>query len=130
MLCFMGHVLMENRNGLAVNTRVTQATETTERETALSISSDVLGTLVDDLRSLTTAPACGAKSKSSAIDDRTTRHEGYAVSRKKRKRVEEIFGWMKTVVWLRKAGYKGEKKIGRLFTPAAGVRAPLWLSTH
>jgi len=60
------------------------------------------------------------KVKGSAIDERTIRHAGYAVSQRKRKRGEEIFGWMKTAAWLRKARCKGEKKIGWLFTlPAA-----------
>jgi len=135
-LCFMGHVLMENRNGLAVDTRVTQATGTAEREAALSMVSDIPGVhrvtigadkgydckaFVDDLRNLTVTPHVAQKAKGSAIDGRTTRHEGYAVSQKKRKRVEEIFGWMKTVAWLRKAKYKGEEKIDWLFTLSAAA---------
>ena len=135
-LCFMGHVLMENRNGLAIDTRVTQATGTAEREAALSMASDIPGThrvtigadkgydckeFVDNLRSLTVTPHVAQKTKGSAIDARTTRHEGSAVSQKKRKRVEEIFGWMKTVAWLRKARYKGEEKIDWLFTLSAAA---------
>ena len=135
-LCFMGHVLMENRNGLAVDTRVTQASGTAEREAALSMAADIPGVhrvtigadkgydckqFVDDLRSLTVTPHVAQKVKGSAIDGRTTRHEGYAVSQKKRKRVEEIFGWMKTVAWLRKARYKGEEKIDWLFTLSAAA---------
>jgi IS5 family transposase len=76
---------------------------------------------VDDLRSLTVTPHVAQKVKGSAIDGRTTRHAGYAVSRKKRKRVEEIFGWMKTVAWLRKARYKGVEKIDWLFTLSAAA---------
>jgi transposase len=135
-LCFMGHVLMENRNGLVVDTRVTQATGTAEREAALSMASDIPGVhrvtigadkgydckeFVDDLRNLTVTPHVAQKAKGSAIDGRTTRHEGYAVSQVKRKRVEEIFGWMKTVSWLRKARYKGEEKIDWLFTLSAAA---------
>ncbi len=135
-LCFMGHVLMDNRNGLAVDTRVTQATGTAEREAALSMASDIPGThrvtigadkgydckaFVDDLRSLTVTPHVAQKAKGSAIDGRTTRHEGYAVSQKKRKRVEEIFGWMKTVAWLRKSRYKGVEKLDWLFTLSAAA---------
>ena len=103
---------------------------------ALSMASDIPGThqvtigadkgydckaFVEDLRSLTVTPHVAQKAKGSAIDGRTTRHEGYAVSQKKRKRVEEIFGWMKTVGWLRKARYKGEEKIDWLFTLSAAA---------
>lgn len=130
-LYFMGHVLMENRNGLVVDTRVTQATGTAEREAALSMASDIPGVhrvtlgadkgydctgFVEDLRCLRVTPHVAQKVKGSAIDGRTTRHAGYGMSQKKRKRVEEIFGWLKTVAWLRKARYKGEEKIDWLFT--------------
>lgn len=66
-------------------------------------------------------PHVAKKAKGPAIDGRTTRHEGYAVSQRKRKRVEEIFGWMKTVAWLRKARYKGGEKIDWLFTLSAAA---------
>ena len=75
------------------------------------------GTFVDDLRNLSVTPHVAPKAKGSAIDSRTTRH----ASRKKRKRVEEIFGWMKTIAWLRKARYKGEEKIDWLFTLSAAT---------
>ncbi len=135
-LCFMGHILMENRNGLAVDTRVTRATGRAEREAALSMASDIPGThrvsigaakgydckaFVDDLRRLSLTPHVAQKARGSALDGRTTRHKGYAVSQKKRKRVEEIFGWLKTVACLRKARYKGEEKIDWLFTLSAAT---------
>jgi len=135
-LYFMGHVLMENRNGLAVDTRLTQATGTAERAAALAMAADLPGThrvtigadkgydcaeFVAGLRSLIVTPHVARKAKDSAINGRTTRHEGYAISQKKRKRVEEIFGWMKTVGWLRKARYKGEEKIDWLFTLSAAA---------
>jgi hypothetical protein len=59
--------------------------------------------------------------RSSAIDARTTRHQGYAVSQRKRKRVEEIFGWIKTVAGLRKTKHRGRKRVGWMFTFAAAA---------
>lgn len=108
-LCYLGHVLMENRSGLAVQGCVTQATGTAEREAALSLLEAVptqrrvtLGgdknydtrDFVDSARSLNVTPhvAQNDTNRSSAIDGRTTRHPGYAVSMRKRKRIEEIFG--------------------------------------
>jgi len=135
-LYFLGHVLMENRNGLVVDTRVTPATGTAEREAGLAMVADIPGrkrvtigadkgydcvNFVVGLRSLIATPHVAQKAKGSAIDGRTTRHAGYAVSQNKRKRVEEIFGWMKTIGWLRKARYKGEEKIDWLFTFSAAA---------
>ena len=68
------------------------------------------------MRRLRVTPHVAQRIKGSAIDGRTARHAGYGVSQKQRKRVEEIFGWLKTVAWLRKARYKGEEKIDWLFT--------------
>lgn len=134
-LCFMGHVLMENRNGLAVDTRLTQATGTAEREAALSMVEALPGnrrvTLGADkgydakeftkaLRRLKTTPHVAQK-KYSAIDGRTTRHAGYQASQRIRKRVEEIFGWMKTVGGLRKTRHRGEERIDCMFTFAAAA---------
>jgi transposase len=135
-LSFMGHVLMENRNGLVVDSRLTLATGTAEREAAISMAAEIPGdhrvtlgadkgydtrSFVMDLRELSVTPHVAQRTKGSAIDGRTTRHEGYAVSQRKRKRVEEIFGWMKTVGWLRKARYKGVEKIDWLFTLSAAA---------
>lgn len=134
-LCFMGHVLMENRNGLAVDTRLTQASGTAEREAALSMMATVAGRhratlgadkgydtkdFVKGLRCLQTTPHVAQK-KYSAIDGRTTRHTGYKTSQRIRKRVEEIFGWMKTVGVLRKTRHRGEEKTDCMFTFAAAA---------
>lgn len=137
-LAFMGHVITENRNGLVVDVRVTQATGTAERDAAI----DMLG------QKLVSRPAtvgadkaydvaefvgrvrgCGATphvaqndtNRRSAIDGRTTRHEGYAVSQRKRKRIEEVFGWMKTVGLQRKTRFKGVERTGWMFTFAAAA---------
>jgi transposase len=135
-LSFMGHVLMENRHGMVVDTRLTEANGTAERESALSMVKDIPGSkritlgadkgydageFVSELRTLTVTPHVAQKAKGSAIDGRTTRHAGYAVSQRKRKRVEEVFGWMKTVGWLRKVRYKGLEKVDWLFTMTAAA---------
>ena len=134
-LCYGGHVLMENRNGLVVNTRVTLATGTSEREASIEMVEEIPGegavTLgadkgydtkdhVAQLRERNVTPHVAQK-KYSAIDGRTTRHAGYKVSQQKRKRVEEIFGWMKTVGMLRKTRHKGLRRVGWVFTFAAAA---------
>jgi transposase len=134
-LCFAGHVLMENRNGLVVNTRLTEATGTCEREASLEMVDDIPGdrsvTLGADknydtkdhvgrLRERNVTPHVAQK-KNSAIDGRTTRHEGYRVSQERRKRVEEIFGWLKTVGMLRKTRHKGLLRVGWMFAFAASA---------
>lgn len=137
-LCFLGHVLMETRHGLVVNTRLTQATGTAEREAALALVRERPGrqrvtlggdktydthAFVQDLRAVQVTPpvAQHTTNRASAIDGRTTRHPGYAVSQQKRKRVEEIFGWLKTVGLLRKVKLRGLQRVGWLFTFAAAV---------
>jgi transposase len=137
-LCFLGHVLMENRHGLVVNARVTPATGTAEREAALALVDAqaltrriTLGgdknydtaAFVDALRERQVTPhvAQHMTRRTSAIDGRTTRHPGYAVSQQKRKRVEEVFGWLKTVGLLRKVKLRGVQRVGWLFTFAAAV---------
>ena len=134
-LSYGGHVLMENRNGLAVNTRVTLATGTCEREASIEMVEEIPGsggvTLgadknydtkdhVAQLRERNVTPHVAQK-KHSAIDGRTTRHAGYAVSQQKRKRIEEIFGWLKTVAMLRKTRHKGLLRVGWVFTFAASA---------
>lgn len=134
-LCFMGHVLMENRNGLVVNTSLTLATGTAERDAAGDMIYEVPGEhritvgadknydtkgFVEKLRSYNVTPHV-ARKKNSAIDNRTTRHEGYDVSQRVRKRVEEIFGWMKTIAPLRKAHHVGKRKVAWDFTFAAAA---------
>ena len=127
---------MENRHGLVVDTCVSQATGIAERETAVAMATnlrpgatvgadkgyDTRG-FVAALRSLGLTPhvAQNTTRRASAIDDRTTRHAGYAVSQQKRKRVEEVFGWVKTVALLRKTRHRGVRRVGWLFTLAAAL---------
>lgn len=138
-LCYMGHLLMENRNGLIVVPSVTHATGTAERDAAKEMVEQVAGdrriTLAGDknydtnelvlaLRKLKVTPHVSANTErkgGSAIDARTTRHPGYAVSQKFRKRIEEAFGWMKTIGNLRKIKYRGIPKVSWhfIFTAAA-----------
>jgi transposase len=135
-LAYQGHVLMENRNGLVVDTCVTQATGTAERQAAVAMATNLppgatLGAdkgydtagFVEELRDLGVTPhvAQHTTRRASAIDGRTTRHPGYTVSQQKRKRVEEIFGWLKTVALFRKLHHRGVRRVGWLFTFAAAV---------
>lgn len=137
-LGYLGHVLMENRNGLIVDTRLTHATGTAERAAALEMAAEIPGghrvTLggdkgyatqdcVAELRPLKGTPhvAQNTNGRRSAIDGRTTRHAGYAISQRKRKRVEEIFGWKKTVGLLRKLRHRGLELVGWLFTFTAAA---------
>ena len=137
-LCYQAHVLMENRHGLVVDTALTQATGTTERETAVEMIQDQPGThrktlggdkgydtqeCVAKLREAGVTPhvAQHTSRRSSAIDGRTTRHPGYGVSQIRRKRVEEIFGWMKTVGLMRKTRHRGRRRVGWMFTFTAAV---------
>ena len=135
-MAFLGHVIMENRNGLAVKSMVTQATGTAERDASFAMALDLPGnhqkTLggdknydtkehVEELRIAGVTPHVAQNLKrrgGSAIDDRTARHPGYEVSQKKRKLVEEIFGWLKTVGQIRKPHFRGQRKIDFLFTLA------------
>jgi hypothetical protein len=113
-LCHMGHLLMENRNGLIVDALVTPATGTAERDATLTMLGRQTGRhratlgadkaydtadLVADLRALNVTPhvAQNTSGRRSAIDGRTTRHPGYATSQRIRKRIEESFGWIKTI---------------------------------
>src|SRR5258708_478894 len=124
---------MENRNGLVVNATLTIASGTAEREAALALIEQrpqktrmTLGAdkaydtkdFVADLRACQVTPHVAQNDKrrgGSAIDQRTTRHPGYEVSQRKRKRVEEIFGWLKTVGLLRKTRHRGLKLVGWIF---------------
>ena len=132
-LGYLGHVLMENRNGLLVQTFLTEANGKAERDAALlmmeAIPSGKRVTLAGDknydtrefvgeLRGMNITPhvAQNDKSRRSAVDQRTTRHPGYEISQRKRKRVEQSFGWMKMVGMLRKVKLRGIDKVGWLFT--------------
>ena len=131
-LCFMGHALMENRNGLIVETETTQADGFGERQAALAMINRrcpgerqiTLGAdkgydtadFVADLRAMNVTPHVAAKVKGSALDGRTTRHAGYLVSQKKRKLIEEAFGWGKTVGTAAKTMLRGAARVGFQFT--------------
>ena len=137
-LGYLGHVLTENRNGLVVDVRTTQASGTAEREAAIEMISgktvskrvtlggdkgyDTRG-FVEATRELNVTPhvAQNNSHRRSAIDERTTRHDGYAVSQRKRKRVEEVFGWMKKVALQRKTCFRGLARVGWMFTLAAAA---------
>jgi transposase len=139
-LSYLGHVLMENRNGLVVDTRLTRATGTAERDAALDMAARIPGgtrrvtlggdknydtrDFVSNLREAAVTPHVAQNQherRTSAIDLRTTRHEGYAISQRKRKRVEEIFGWIKTIAGLRKTRHRGKARVGWMFTFAAAA---------
>jgi transposase len=133
-LAYLGHVLMENRYGLLVKTCVTQATGTAEREAALRMIRPRAGAqrltlggdknfdtreLVRKLRQVGVTPHVAqnlARPGGSAIDERTTRHPGYAISQRKRKRIEQSFGWMKIIGMLKKVKLRGREKVSWLFT--------------
>jgi DDE family transposase len=130
-LCLSGNVLMENRNGLIVDAEVLLVEGNHEVDAALTFLSEHAGTnstvgadklydcteFVDGCRSLGVTPhvAQNDKKRASRVDGRTTKQPGYDVSQKKRKRIEEIFGWMKTVGGLRKLKYRGRKRINWIF---------------
>jgi transposase len=145
-LCFMGHVLMENRNGIAVDTSLTHATGTAEREAALRMldrrprhkrrritlgadkAYDVTG-FVEQLRARRITPHIAVdgrvsnlgKVRKSAVDGRTTRHAGYAISQRSRKRIEEPFGWIKAAAGLGKVKVRGLAKAEAVFTFAVAA---------
>ena len=138
VLCYMGHALMENRNGLIVDTEVSHATGTAERETAHRMVARVPGgspitvgadkaydsrEFVGKLRAVAATPhvAQNTTARSSAIDDRTTRHAGYAISQRRRKLVEQVFGWMKTSGGMRKTRHRGVPLVGWAFTLGAAA---------
>ena len=131
-LSYAGHVLMENRNGLAVNCCVTTASGRAEAEAAVALVEQIPGwrritlgadkgydskALVQEVREHRVTPHF-ARKPTSTIDERTTRHPGYALSQRKRKRVEEIFGWIKTVGGLRKTRHRGVDLVDWMFTLA------------
>lgn len=128
-LCYMGHVLMENRHGLVVDGSLTQATGTAERDAAIAMVTERPGQhritvgadklydtrdFVAKLRDLDATPhvAQNDTNRRSAIDGRTTGHSGYTVSQRVRKRIEETFGWGKVIGPIRKTKFRGQRKIG------------------
>jgi transposase len=137
-LGYLGHVITENRNGLVMDVRLTQATGTAERDAALEMLRERVGAtrvtlgadrgydtagFVEQLRALQVTPhvAQNDTHRASAVDERTVRHEGYRVSQRRRKRIEEVFGWMKTVALQRKTRFRGPDRVGWMFTLAAAA---------
>ena len=149
-LCFIGHGLMENRHGLLVDACLTLADGHAERVAALHMiepradrpTAITLGAdkaydtedFVNELRSMkvTAHVAQNTSGRSSAIDGRTTRHGGYVVSQRIRKRIEEAFGWIKTIARQEKSRFRGRDRVGWAFTFAAAaynlVRLPKLLA--
>jgi transposase len=131
-LVHMGHVLSENRHGLAVGVRVTVANPKAERETALELLRAVRGKgrktvggdkgfderdFVTGARQMGVTPHVSPHTRRpSHVDARTTRHPTFVVSQRKRKRIEEIFGWIKSVALLRKVRHRGRARVGWMFT--------------
>ena len=132
-LCYMGHAVTENRNGFVVEATLTHADGTAERRAAIAMLDALdpgstrritLGAdkgydaaeFVADLRTMCVTPHIAAKAKGSAIDGRSTKHAGYAVSQRKRKLVEEPFGWGKTVGPIRKTMLRGLERVCAQFT--------------
>jgi transposase len=137
-LCHMGHVLIENRHGLVIEATTTRATGTAEREAAVAMIAAIPGQhritvggdkaydtqdFVADMRSLGATPPVtqNDKGRRSAIDGRTTRHGGYQVSLRVRKRIEEAFGWIKTIGGQRTTRYRGTPRVGWMFTLSAAA---------
>lgn len=138
-LAYCGNVLIENRNGLVVDTELFQANGTAERDAALVMAERLAGAqrvtlaadkgydtkeFVAETRRMNVTPHVAQNERrpgGSAIDARTTQHKGYKVSQRKRKRIEEVFGWLKTVGALRKTRHRGVFKVGWVFTFAAAA---------
>src|SRR5215469_446242 len=138
-LSYNGNLLIENRNGLIVTTELFQANGTAELDAALVMLEQVSGIhritigadkgydtrdFVAECRNLKATPHVSQnikRSGGSAIDERTTRHSGYAISQIKRKRIEECFGWLKTIALMRKVRHRGIEKVGWVFTFAAAA---------
>ena len=134
-LAYLGHVLLDNRHGLVTNVGVTPAIGTAEREAALwlleagalpgsTVGADKgydVASFVRDVRGLGATPHVAQKVRTSAIDGRTTRHAGYGISQRKRKLVEQVFGWMKTVGGLRKLRHRSADFVDWIVTFAAAA---------
>src|SRR5262250_729305 len=138
-LSYNANLLVENRNGLIVNAEVFQANGTAERDAALVMLEQIPGTkpltvggdkgfdtfgFVAECRNLRVTPHVAQNEKrrgGSAIDGRTTRHLGYARSQRKRKRIEECFGWLKTIALMRKVRHRGVCKVHWIFTLACAA---------
>jgi transposase len=134
-LCFMGHALMENRHGLIIDGRVSEASGTAERDEAAAMLAAIPGRhpitvggdknfdtagFVNEMRTLKVTPhvAQNTANRRSAIDGRTTRHPGYDLSQRARKRIEEAFGWVKEIGLPRRVRHRGKERVGWQFTLA------------
>ena len=137
-LCYMGHVLTESRNGLVVDVELTSADGCAEREAGLAMASRLPGVkrvtlggdkgydteaFVTGLRELNVTPhvAQNTSGRRSRIDRRTTRHASYKISQRNRKRIEEVFGWIKTTAGLRQTRHRCRDRVGWMFTFAAAA---------
>ena len=138
-LSYCGNLLVENRNGLIVAAEVFQANGTAERDAALVMLEKLLGTqpvtvggdkgfdtqgFVAECRNMRVTPHVAQNQErrgGSAIDERTTRHPGYALSQIKRKRIEECFGWLKTIARMRKLRHRGVCRVDWIFTFACAA---------
>ncbi len=138
-LSYSGNLLVENRNGLIVNAMVWEASGTAERDTALLMLEQIAGTqrvtvggdkgfdtadFIAECRHMQVTPHVAqndGRRGGSALDQRTTRYAGYGVSQRKRKRIEECFGWLKTIALLRKVRHRGLCKVDWVFTFACAA---------
>lgn len=139
LLSFLGHLIIENRNGLVVGAQVSTSTGTAERDTAVAMLEQLCGVgritvgadkaydtkeFVSKLRERNVTPHVAqniCRNRHSAIDQRTTGHAGYQISQRKRKRIEEVFGWMKTIGLMRQTRHRGKERVGWMFTFAAAA---------
>ena len=138
-LSYSGNLLVENRNGLIVNAELLEANGRAERDAALVMLEQIPDNgritvggdkgfdtqeFVEECRRMNVTPHVAqnnGRRGGSAIDARTTRHTGYPESQKKRKRIEECFGWLKDIALLRKLKHRGILKVGWIFTFAAAA---------
>ena len=133
-LAYLGHVVLDNRCGLVANVCATAATGTAEREAALLLLETLglggtgggdknfdVAAFVESARELGFTPHVAQKARYSAIDGRTTRQVGYAISQRKRKLIEQVFGWMKTVGGLRKLRHRGGELVDWMITFTAAA---------
>lgn len=135
-LSYAGHLLTENRNGLVVGAEVTHAYGNAEVHAALQLIEGIGGShpitvgadkgfdnrpFVEEARHMKVRPHVARRRVGGAIDGRTSRHAGYAISQRKRKRIEEVFGWLKTVALLRKTKHRGRERVEWMFVFAAAA---------
>ncbi|MGH9486406.1 MAG: IS5 family transposase [Terriglobales bacterium] len=135
-LCYAGHLLTENRNGLVARAELTHAYGNAETHAALLMIERIEGghvitvggdkgfdnrEFVGEARGMRARPHVAAKKSGGAVDARTTRHGSYGISQRKRKRIEEVFAWIKTVALLRKTRHRGRERVKWMFVFAAAA---------